>query len=166
MNKIYLDGVLVVEGRSDQAKISTFLSSPIITTNGTDVNEPLLSLLSRASKTRNIYLFLDDDDAGRRIQEKIMKFVEKPVILSLKPTYFTNQKKHGNAEIPYKDLYEYFSSIKSNHQCNFSVVTPSEIAYKELMSPGYKKELIDRYNLIDGNNKFIATQMSILGLKL
>lgn len=166
MNKFSLDGVLVVEGKSDQAKISTFLSSPIITTNGLDVNDKLLSFLLRVSETTNLYLFLDDDDAGKQIQEKIVKYVENPTILTYKPNNYTSRTKHGNAEIPYEELYKFFSSLKVDNKNNFDQINPGDIAIKELKHQGYKNELIKKHDLLNGNNKFIALQMSILGLKL
>ena len=52
MNKIYIDGVIVVEGKSDVSYLSSFVDSLFFITNGYDINNEKIEFLINVSKKK------------------------------------------------------------------------------------------------------------------
>lgn len=109
MNK-YLDGVLVVEGKTDAAILSSFIKTPIFVTNGFELDFRLISLLQKVEQKSKIFILTDNDDSGAKIREKLTKSLQKPIILQILTSKYTSKHKHGIAEIDYGVLRDFFSS--------------------------------------------------------
>ena len=65
------DGVLVVEGASDVAYLSSFINALFFITGGYDINDQKLEFLTRVSKVNKIVILTDPDEAGQAIENKI-----------------------------------------------------------------------------------------------
>ncbi len=67
---IKINEVVIVEGKYDKIKLSSFLDATIITTNGFGVfkDKELLNLIRRLAKTRGIVILTDSDGAGFKIR--------------------------------------------------------------------------------------------------
>lgn len=83
--------VIVVEGRHDYQKVKAVLPDvDILVTNGSAIDEAFLSQLERLSKTHEIIVFVDADNAGERLRRIITKripsvkhaFIERSLSLS------------------------------------------------------------------------------------
>jgi len=61
--------IIVVEGTSDEAFISSFLDADIVKTNGSDVPRETIEYLKKASKYRDIVVLTDPDSPGKRIRD-------------------------------------------------------------------------------------------------
>ena len=71
MNKINIDGVLVVEGKDDVSYLSSFINALFFTTNGYDLNEEKIDFLSRAAKVNKVIIYTDPDEAGETIRNRL-----------------------------------------------------------------------------------------------
>ena len=65
----HFDPILVVEGASDKAFISTFLEADFVITNGSEVSRETIEYLKEAKKTRDIVVLTDPDSPGKRIRD-------------------------------------------------------------------------------------------------
>ena len=65
--KMYLDGVLVVEGKEDASYLSNYISSEIVVVNGYELDERTITYL----KGKKVIALLDPDDAGKTIRKKL-----------------------------------------------------------------------------------------------
>lgn len=162
MDKFYIDGLLVVEGKLDQAKISSFLLSPIITTNGFDTNNRLINFLNKVSQKHKVYLFMDNDASGHKIADKLLKNVANTINLCLDCDEFESKKKKGNAEIKVKILYDFLLPLKADGNGFQSDISATFLVSIFLNNSMFKSYVVDRYSLINGNNKFITTQLVLL----
>lgn len=68
MKKI-INGIVVVEGKSDVAFLSTFIDAEFVTTNGSEISQDTINYLKEASKSKKIYVLTDPDSPGKRIRD-------------------------------------------------------------------------------------------------
>lgn len=73
MDKIKIDKVILVEGKYDKIKLSSFIDATIITTNGFSVfnNSEKCEMLRRIAAERGIIILTDSDSAGFVIRNKL-----------------------------------------------------------------------------------------------
>ncbi len=73
MDKIKVSGVIIVEGKYDKIKLSTFIDGVIITTNGFSLfsNDGKKALIKKLSMQNRIIILTDSDGAGLVIRNKI-----------------------------------------------------------------------------------------------
>lgn len=64
-----VDGIIVVEGKSDIAFLSNFIDAEFVITNGSDIPSDTISYLKQASKNKQIYVLTDPDYPGERIRK-------------------------------------------------------------------------------------------------
>ena len=157
MNK-YLDGILVVEGTSDSAMLSSFIKSPIFVTNGFETSKELLNFLIKANKKYKIYILTDPDDSGSKIAENLSKTLQKVEILTLQNPKFKKKIKHGVAELDYDYAKECFSKILQEKSIFAETLTMSDISFIS------SESLKEKFNVF-GNKKSILKQLNILGIK-
>ena len=64
-----IDGVIVVEGKSDVAFLSSFITAEFITTNGSEISKDTINYIKKASETKKVYVLTDPDYPGERIRK-------------------------------------------------------------------------------------------------
>ena len=67
--KKHIDGVLVVEGKSDVSFLSNYLDAEFVITNGSDIPSSTIEYLKEVSLTKKIYVLTDPDSPGKRIRD-------------------------------------------------------------------------------------------------
>jgi len=67
--KLCIDGIIVVEGKSDVAFLNEFIEVEFVTTNGSEISAKTIDYLKNASKTRTIFVLTDPDSPGKRIRD-------------------------------------------------------------------------------------------------
>ena len=68
MKKI-INGILVVEGKTDVAFLSTFIDAEFVTTNGSEIPSKTIEYLQKSSGNRDIFVLTDPDSPGKRIRD-------------------------------------------------------------------------------------------------
>lgn len=63
--------IIVVEGKSDVAFLSSFITSEFVITNGSDVPEATISYLLEQSHNKDIIVLTDPDAPGEKIRHKL-----------------------------------------------------------------------------------------------
>ncbi len=168
MNKYYLDGVLVVEGKSDVSYLSSFIKTHYFITNGYEISEEKLEFLSRVSEKRKLIIMTDNDKAGEDIANKIKtKISEVFVVKSAKITRKT-YKKCGVAETEYEAIVDALKDHLSPYKKELDVKVDYELNYIISLSDNpetTKNIIINDYRLIYGTNKFLENQLQMLGVK-
>ena len=64
-----IDGVIVVEGKSDVAFLSNFIETEFVTTNGSEISKETIEYLKKISSKKEIYVLTDPDYPGDRIRK-------------------------------------------------------------------------------------------------
>lgn len=71
----YIDAVIVVEGKSDTARLQQFYNVETFETSGTGFNETLQETLRSIARVKDIVVLTDPDHSGEQIRRKVMEIV-------------------------------------------------------------------------------------------
>lgn len=168
MNKYYLDGVLVVEGKSDVSYLSSFIKAHYFITNGYDLTEQKLDFLSRVSKRRKVIVMTDNDEAGEKIARKIKTKISE--VFDVKSAKITRKsyKKCGVAETEHSAIVEALKDYLVEYKKELDVKPIYELNSIIALSDNpeiTKNRIINDYGLIYGTSKYLENQLKMLGVK-
>ena len=162
-NKV--DGVLIVEGKSDVNFLSSFLEALFFISDGYNISKRKLEFLVEASKVNKLIIMTDSDEAGEEIRKKIHDAIHAGYDARIKPNSRKNYKKHGVAEA----LKEEVLLILKDHLTDKEIFNEDyDLVSLISLSENPKKkreEIIEKYHLVGGNNKAIENQLRILKIK-
>ena len=164
MDKIYIDGVIVVEGKSDVSYLSSFVDSLFFITNGFDINDEKIEFLINVSKKNKIYVLTDNDEAGAQIENHIKSKINGVIALKTPRIVRKNYKKCGVAETEQKEIIKIlkpFSSSDKNDE-NYQDYNLSKLISLSKDPVKTREEIIKNYRLIIGNNKSLENQLKML----
>ena len=164
MNKIDIEGVLIVEGKDDVSYLSSFVNALFFSTNGYDLSEEKIEFLKLAATKNKLIIYTDPDEAGEKIRN-ILKSQINPVFeaKSAKITRKTSGK-CGVAELAktevIKSLAPFVGKANKIHNYNLAAfISLSENPQKQ------KEQLVKKYRLINGNIKSLENQLNILKIE-
>ena len=162
MNKINIDGVLIVEGKDDVCYLSNFVNALFFITNGYDLSEEKIEFLKVANKRNKLIVYTDPDEAGETIRNTIKSRINPVFEAKSQKIIRKNKKKFGVAELEKEEVLrslEPFVSKTPLVRYNYglaSIISLSENPQET------RSKIINQYRLIDGNNKFIENELNIL----
>ena len=118
MNKKYIFGVIVVEGKHDVSKLSTLYETCYVVTNGYEIPEEEVKFLKVLDYKIQIIILTDNDEAGKKIRERLNEI--KSNLINVEITAPKSSKKKGVAECLISDitkaLDKYTSKDKNEEQ--------------------------------------------------
>lgn len=165
MNKINIDGVLIVEGKDDVSYLSSFINALFFTTQGYDLSEEKIKFLAKASKVNKLIIFTDPDEAGDKIRNTLKTNINGLFEAKCQKIARKGKKKSGVAEMDRSavvDALKDLTTITATPRYNYglsSLVSLSEDPSK------ISEMIINKYGLIHGNNKSLENQLNILKIK-
>lgn len=164
MNKIYIPGVIVVEGKEDVSYLSSFIDSQFFTTNGYDVSKEKIDFLKRVNEVNRVIILSDNDEAGVQISNKIKSEICGVIVIKTAKLTRKLYKKSGVAETKKDEILKALSPYTSdNKKENDNDDYELNRIISLSQNPGeMKTKLITDYRLIVGNNKFLAQQLKML----
>lgn len=161
MNKPYIDHIIIVEGTSDKAKISSLFDCSIFITNGYDVDKGLIKLLG---EKRKLLVLTDDDEAGKQIRKAINSITQcENVEVNIKDC--DKHHKHGVAECDINILYNLLKPFvveKKNRQ----IVTNIDLYNAGINSKRQRDNICDKLSIDRYSQKQLIEIINILGLKI
>jgi len=108
MKKI-LDGIIVVEGKTDVAFLSSFIDAEFVITNGSDIPETTINYLKNTNK--KIYVLTDPDFPGKRIRDVLDQNIP-----NLNHCFISkeNSIKHGKVGVAEGEINEILHAIENS----------------------------------------------------
>ena len=166
MNKIKIDGVLIVEGKADVSYLSNFVDALFFTTDGYDLNEEKINFLQKAAKVNKLIIYTDPDEAGETIRNRLKNQINPVFEAKSEKIIRKSYKKFGVAELQkeevIKSLSPYVTSIETTH-IDYELSTTISLSD----NPSKTKDMIiKKYGLIRGSNKSLENQLNILRVSL
>ncbi|MBO4286244.1 MAG: DUF4093 domain-containing protein [Bacilli bacterium] len=161
MNKPYIDHVLIVEGNSDKAKILSLFDASIFVTNGYDVDEGLIKLLS---EHRKILVLTDDDDAGKQIRSKINNLV-KCENVEISASACDKHHKHGVAESNKEALFNALKPYVVNKK-EREYITNIDLYNAGINSKRQRDNICHKLSINRYSQKQLLEIINIIGLKI
>ena len=92
--KLFLNGVLVVEGKEDASYLSNYIESEIVVVNGYEMSDRTINYL----KGKTIIALLDPDDAGKQIRKILNYKLENVINVEIDINKCIRGTKNGVAE--------------------------------------------------------------------
>ncbi len=105
-----IDGLIVVEGKSDVAFLSSFIDAEFVITNGSEISKDTISYIKKAAETKPVYVLTDPDYPGERIRKILDENVKNLNHCFIKKE---NSIKHGKVGVAESTREEIETALKS-----------------------------------------------------
>ena len=156
--KMYLDGILVVEGKEDASYLSNYISSEIVVVNGYELDTKTIAYL----QGKKVIALLDPDEAGKEIRKRLNTIMPALINVEVDINKCNRGKKNGVAECQIDELIGKLQA--------FSVKSPQisqNIAISDLYNLGIiennelRQYVTEKLNLGKCNNKQLLKRLNL-----
>lgn len=163
-NKPVIQQIVVVEGKTDTAKLKSLFDVQTIETNGSCLNKKTLSLIQRAAEHPGIILFLDPDGPGEKIRKQIMNVVDHAQQCFIKKSDMQkNSKKIGVAEAEVLAIKEAFANLVS-FQKRQETLSLEDYNSLNICSVQQRQKICTALKISLCNNKQLLKRLNMLGI--
>ena len=149
--KEIINGIIVVEGKSDVAFLSSFIDAEFVITNGSEIPQKTIEYLQNSSEKRDIYILTDPDSSGKRIRDMLDQKIP-----NLKHCFVSKEKsiKNGKVGVAESTKEEILLALKNTIETK--PYKKSNITISDLISLGLigdegatirRKAVTDKYHL-------------------
>lgn len=168
MSKTKIDGVIVVEGKTDKDFLLSFLDVEIVTTNGSAVSKETIDYIKEIKKQKRVTVLTDPDAPGKRIRDILNQNVEGLKNAYLPKEVCIKKNKVGVAESNKDAVLAALENTIPASSKNIS----SDLEYGDLLELGlvgspdssYKREKIEKaLHLGHTNGKTLLQRCRALG---
>lgn len=148
--KLYLKGILVVEGKEDASYLSNYIASEIVVVNGFEIPESTISYL----ENKTVILLLDPDEAGLKIRNKLKKLLPSAIDVDIDINKCNKGIKNGVAECEIDEVLS-----KLHKYVDREIKSSSDIKQSDLYELGIignkelRKRVCEKFNLGNCNGK-------------
>ena len=167
MAKQSYPAIIVVEGTSDEALISSFLDADIVVTNGSEVPRETIEFLKEAKKKRDIVVLTDPDCPGKRIRDLLNQEIPGLLHAFVLKEHAIKHHKVGVAESSKADILEALSHVVPS-SCSRGNLTMGDLVDLGLMGlegSVTKREKLERVlHLGHTNGKTLLKRVNALSL--
>ena len=164
---MYIQEVIIVEGKKDSANIKRFLEVDTIETNGLNLNSDLLNFLAEVQEVRGIIIFTDPDHAGEVIRRRINQAIPgcKNAFVYYKTS--RNQAKVGVEYANETEITSALSHLITYQNSNLETLSLVDLANLNLLGPSFKKKrlaLAEYFHLGHCNTKTFLKRLNYLNI--
>lgn len=161
--KMFLDGILVVEGKEDASYLSNYISSEIVVLNGYDIQESTINYL----KNKKVILLIDPDDAGLAIRNKLNTLLPNVVNVEININKCNRGTKTGVAECEIDEILTKLKSYAATENKTSSDIQLSDLYNLGLMSDkDLREKVCAKLNLGKCNAKTLFKRLQSNNIKL
>lgn len=161
--KFYLNGILVVEGKEDQAYLSNYICSEIVVVNGFELSESILAYL----KDKHVIALLDPDEAGAKIRDSLNNKLKNVSNVFIDISKCTPGTKNGVAECEINEVLSKLQPFFINKNETVSDIKKSDLYNLDLLSNKLKREYVcRRLNLGKCNGKILYKRLVLNNIQL
>ena len=154
--KLFLDGILVVEGKEDASYLSNYVASEIVVVNGFEIPDTTISYL----KGKQIILLLDPDEAGQEIRKKLNSLLPNSINVEIDINKCTRGFKKGVAECEIDEILHKLKIYAVNKNKIDSDIKQSDLYQLDLIgNRELRKKVCDKLNLGNCNGKTLYRRL-------
>ncbi len=166
--KKQINGIIVVEGKSDVALLSNFIDAEFVTTNGSDIPFETISYLKEASKNKEIIVLTDPDSPGKRIRDVLDQNIPNLVHCFIEKSHAIRNGKVGVAECDMDEIFRALENKFINKVNKFDIITMSDLYDLGLSGTddSFEKRnyVCHKLNLGFGNAKTLLKRLNSQGI--
>lgn len=127
IEKKIVDGIIVVEGKTDVAFLETFLDATFVTTNGSEISSKTIEYIKELSKTNRIIVLTDPDSPGNRIRKVLDEHIDGLCHAFVDKKVSIKKHKVGVAESTKEEVLKALNNLIINNKDNIETIGMSEI---------------------------------------
>ena len=127
---MYLDGILVVEGKEDASYLSNYISSEIVITNGYEIPSEIISYL----KDKKVIVLTDPDEAGQKIRHRLNELLPNATNVEIDIKRCIRNVKNGVAECDINEVLTKLKPYSTNQKDSKSDITMNDLYNLGLMN--------------------------------
>ena len=157
--KLYLDGVLVVEGKEDASYLSNYIKSEIVVLNGYEMAESTINYL----KGKRVIALLDPDDAGKDIRKILNNKLDDVINIEIDINDCIRGPKNGVAECPIEEIIKKLEPYLIKNPAKVQQIQESDLYNLGLINGNsdLRKYVCKELNLGKCNGKTLYKRLNI-----
>lgn len=125
--KRIINGIIVVEGKSDVAFLSEFLEAEFVITNGSEIPGKTIEYLKNSQKKRDIFVLTDPDSPGKKIRDKLDENIPNLKHCFVRKENSIKHNKVGVAESTKEEVLEALENYLQTSKNKIGSVTHSDL---------------------------------------
>ena len=122
-----IDGIIVVEGKSDVSFLSSFINAEFVTTNGSEISKETIDYLKKSIKNKDIYVLTDPDSPGERIRKILNENISGLKHCFINKENSIKKGKVGVAESTKEEIINALSNAVSANDNNIGSLTLNDL---------------------------------------
>ena len=156
--KLYLNGVLVVEGKEDASYLSNYIESEIVVVNGYEMSEHTINYL----KGKTIIALLDPDDAGKQIRKALNNKLDNVINIEIDITKCIRGIKNGVAECSIDEIMVKLQPYSVKNPAKLQQIQESDLYNLGLVDgdSSLRKHVSEKLNLGKCNGKTLLKRLN------
>ena len=166
--KQIVNGIIVVEGKTDVAFLSEFIDAEFVITNGSDVPLKKIEYLKKDQEKRDIFVLTDPDSPGKKIRDTLDQYIPNLKHCFVSKEQSIKKNKVGVAESTKEEVLEALESYIQTKKEDVGQVTNSDLIKLGLIgnneSSLEREKVIDQFHLGHCNAKTFLKRINYLGL--
>lgn len=159
--KYHISNIIVIEGKDDEAYLSSFINAIFVKTNGYDIPKEEVSFLNNPRIKKPIIVITDSDEAGKTIRAKLNQLIKTPINVEVNILKCNKKNKHGVAECEKEEiinaLKEHIDNNVTNELIDSAFINSLSINKTE------REKLCNELQLGKCNNKTFIKRLNYLG---
>ena len=168
--KQIVNGIVVVEGKTDVAFLSEFIDAEFVITNGSDVPFKTIEYLKKAQEKRDIFVLTDPDSPGKKIRDTLDQYIPNLKHCFVSKEQSIKKNKVGVAESTKEEVLKALENYIQTKKEDVGQVTNSDLIKLGLVgnneSSLIREKVIDQFHLGHCNAKTFLKRINYLGLTI
>ena len=161
--KLFLKGILVVEGKEDASYLSNYIASEIVVVNGFELSDETINYLTN----KEVILLLDPDEPGLKIRKILNKELPNAINVDIDINKCNRGLKNGVAECQINEILDKLHEYVKEEINTDSDIKQSDLYNLKLMSDKDLRSCVcDRLNLGKCNSKTLFKRLLANNIKL
>ena len=159
--KCHISNIIVVEGKDDEAFLSSFIDAIYVKTNGYQIPKEEIDFLNNPRNQKPIIILTDSDEAGKQIRERLNKLVNKGLNIEVDIVKCNKKNKHGVAEC---ERDEVINALKEHIDADSpkEIITNADIVALNI-DKSKRDAVCEDLKLGTCNNKTFIKRLNYLG---
>lgn len=162
--KLYLNGVLVVEGKEDASYLSNYIESEIVVINGYEMSKSTINYL----KGKAVIVFSDPDEAGKQIRKTLNEKLDNVINVEIDITKCIKGIKNGVAECSIDEIMAKLQPYSMKNPAKLQQIQNSDLYNLGLVNGdlGLRNFVCEKLNLGKCNGKTLLKRLNANNISL
>lgn len=165
-----INGIVVVEGKTDVAFLSTFIDAEFVITNGSEIPSETIDYLRKSAENRVVFVLTDPDSPGKRIRDILDQNIPNLKHCFVSKEHSIKKNKVGVAESTKEEVLKALESYVESNPDKVSNITMSDLVklgfIGEVDSLHKRNAVSERYHLGFCNAKTFLKRINYSGLTI